>query len=152
MGSSASAVALDLLKRNKNINDPSQLQLIKDTCATAFVAGAETTTTALKCFILAMVQHPEAQARAQAEIDAVVGRTRLPNFDDRANLSYIEAVIMETLRVYTINPLGKPRRRDTCTGSYQSPQGLLTPLQLMTLTKVFISRKVTVLHDDLSIR
>ncbi|KAG9318131.1 cytochrome P450 [Chiua virens] len=70
MGSSASAVALDMLKGLKDINDASELQLLRDTCATAFVAGAETTATTLQCFMLAMLQHPEVQARAQAEIDA----------------------------------------------------------------------------------
>jgi len=102
-GSSASAMALDLLR---GIKDSSQLQLLKDTCATAFVAGAETTTSTLRCFMLAMLQHPEVQERAQAEIDAVVGRNRLPDFDDRPNLPYIEAVLMETLRVYPVGPLG----------------------------------------------
>jgi len=56
--------------------------------------------------MLAMLQHPEVQERAQAEIDAVVGRNRLPDFDDRPNLPYIEAVLMETLRVYPVGPLG----------------------------------------------
>lgn len=37
MGSSAPAMALDLLKDIKDIEDPSRLQLLRDTCATAFV-------------------------------------------------------------------------------------------------------------------
>ncbi|KAG9318126.1 cytochrome P450 [Chiua virens] len=100
MGSSASAVALEFLKRTKDIEDPVQLQLLKDTCATAFVAGAETTTSTLQCFMLAMVHHPEVQDRAKAEIDMVVGTNRLPNFDDRPNLPYVEAILMETLRLF----------------------------------------------------
>lgn len=38
--------------------------------------------------MLAMLMHPEMQERAQAEIDAVVGSDRLPNFDDRAQLPF----------------------------------------------------------------
>ncbi|KAF8123446.1 cytochrome P450 [Boletus edulis] len=108
MGSSASAMALDLLRATKDVDDPSQLQLSKDTCATAFVAGAETTASTLKCFMLAILQHPEVQERAQVEIDAVVGTDRLPNFDDRPNLPYVEAILLETLRMYAVAPLGLP--------------------------------------------
>ena len=57
--------------------------------------------------MLAMLQHPEVQERAHAEIDAVIGRDRLPDFDDRANLPYIEAILMETLRMYPVAPLGE---------------------------------------------
>jgi len=39
-------------------------------------------------FILAMIQHPEAQKKAQAELDAVVGLDRLPTFADRPSLPY----------------------------------------------------------------
>jgi phospholipid N-methyltransferase len=42
-----------------------------------------------------MVLNPEVQKRAQEEIDAVVGGDRLPNFDDRPSLPYIEAVFRE---------------------------------------------------------
>ena len=57
--------------------------------------------------MLSMLQHPEVQERAQAEIDAVVGTNRLPDFDDRPNLPYVEAILMEILRMYPVAPLGK---------------------------------------------
>lgn len=67
--------------------------------------------------MLAMLQHPEVQERAQAEIDAVVGSDRLPNFDDRPNLPYVEATWMETLRLYSVAPLGKCFDCDACISS-----------------------------------
>ena len=48
-------------------------------------------------FMLAMVLHPEALKKAQAELDAVVGAQRLPTFEDRPNLPYLDAVCRETL-------------------------------------------------------
>jgi len=54
-----------------------------------------------------MVLNPEVQKRAQAEIDHVVGSDRLPNFDDRVFMPYIEAVLRETLRFHPIIPLSK---------------------------------------------
>ena len=44
-----------------------------------------------------MTLHPEVQKRAQEEIDRVVGGDRLPDFDDREHLPYIEAVVKESV-------------------------------------------------------
>lgn len=49
-------------------------------------------------FFLAMMLNPDAQARAQVEIDRVVGRDRLPTFADRPSLPYTEALVTELLR------------------------------------------------------
>lgn len=54
-----------------------------------------------------MVLYPEVQAKAQEEIDRVVGNNRLPHFEDRANLPYIEAVFLETLRWHPVSPMGQ---------------------------------------------
>jgi cytochrome P450 len=53
-----------------------------------------------------MILHPEVQERAQAEIDQVVGKDRLPNFDDRQALPYVEAVFREILRWCPVVPFG----------------------------------------------
>ena len=45
-----------------------------------------------------MIAFPEVQRRAQAEIDAVVGRDRLPTFADAPCLPYVRAIIREILR------------------------------------------------------
>ena len=55
-----------------------------------------------------MVSHPEVQRAAQEEIDRVIGNNRLPNFDDRPNLPYIEAVYHELMRHSPPLPLGAP--------------------------------------------
>lgn len=55
-----------------------------------------------------MVTFPEAQRRAQAELDAVVGRDRLPTFSDAPHLPYIHAIVKETIRWRPVTPLGIP--------------------------------------------
>ncbi|KAI0757948.1 cytochrome P450 [Fomes fomentarius] len=92
-----------------------------------FGAGAETTAGQLIIFVLAMVLHPEVQARAQAEIDAVVGRDRAPTFADRDNLPYIRACVRETLRWRTVGPLGTPRAtsQDDWYEGYFIPKGAI---------------------------
>ena len=49
-------------------------------------------------FILGMLKNPEAQKRAQTEIDHVIGGDRLPIFEDAENLPYVNAVCEEALR------------------------------------------------------
>ena len=61
-------------------------------------AGSETTYTVLSWWALAMVAHPDYQRRAQAELDAVVGRSRVPTFSDLSSLPYIQAMVKEVLR------------------------------------------------------
>jgi len=56
-----------------------------------------------------MVLHPEVQKNAHAELDRVVGPDRLPAFEDRASLPYIEAIVSELLRWHVATPLGGPR-------------------------------------------
>ena len=61
---------------------------------------------ALQSFFLAMSLHPEVQKKAQAELDAVVGPGRMPEFSDSDSLVYVNAVIKETLRWHSVVPLG----------------------------------------------
>ena len=57
-----------------------------------------------------MILHPEIQAKIQAELDSVVGRSRLPDFSDRENLPYVNAVYKELIRWHPLVPLGVPHR------------------------------------------
>ena len=59
-------------------------------------------------FLLAMTLHPEAFQKAQAELDRVVGRARLPDFDDRGSLPYLDCVISEVLRCVSSSPRARP--------------------------------------------
>ena len=69
-------------------------------------AGSETTSSTLMWWTLAMVAFPQVQRRAQAELDAVVGCTRLPTFADAPHLPYVRAIIKEVLRWRPPVPLG----------------------------------------------
>ncbi|KAI9454042.1 cytochrome P450 [Lactarius psammicola] len=75
---------------------------------TMYSGGSGTTESTLNWWALAMVAFPEAQRRAQAELDAVVGRDRLPTFSDAPHLPYIHAIVKRTLRWRPVTPLGIP--------------------------------------------
>ena len=53
-----------------------------------------------------MVLYPEVQKKAQAEIDAVVGNDKLPSFQDRDHLPYINAICLELLLWLPVTPTG----------------------------------------------
>ncbi|ESK89474.1 cytochrome p450 [Moniliophthora roreri MCA 2997] len=71
-----------------------------------FLAGIDTTMTALGWMILAMVTFPEAQRKVQEELDRVIGRSRVPTLDDMENLPYMRAVVKEVIRWRPAAPMG----------------------------------------------
>jgi cytochrome P450 len=81
----------------------------------------------LEYFFLGMIAFPEIQRKAQAEIDQVIGAGRLPGFQDRRNLPYIDAVVKELLRWHPAARMGLPHTTtedDICDG-YLIPKGAL---------------------------
>jgi cytochrome P450 len=72
---------------------------LRDEVVTIFVAGHETTAVALTWAFGLLAQHPDAEARLHAEVDAVLAG-RPPAVADVPNLRYTRMVIDETLRLY----------------------------------------------------
>lgn len=72
-----------------------------------------------------MALHPDVQRKAQAELDAVVGLMRLPDFEDQRSLPYIEAIVKECLRWQNVFTLGLPHRlmQDDEYDGYYIPKG-----------------------------
>jgi len=105
--------------------DAEEALVNKWSSASLYSGGADTTVSSIASFFLAMTLYPEAQRKAQEEIDRVVGTTRLPTFDDRPNLPYVDALVKEVLRWNPIAPMGVPHtsiKDDICEG-YFIPKG-----------------------------
>ncbi|SJL18346.1 related to cytochrome P450 CYP2 subfamily [Armillaria ostoyae] len=111
------------------------LEIVRNTAAVAFSAGAGTdvpspghtglgpatprggpplhtkTVSVVLSTILAFLLYPEVQAKAQAEVDAVIGHgIRLPDFDDRPQMPYTNAIVSEVLRWNPAAPLSIAHR------------------------------------------
>ncbi|SJL03008.1 related to cytochrome P450 CYP2 subfamily [Armillaria ostoyae] len=88
-------------------------------------SGVDTTAASIYAFFKAMILFPEVQVKAQAEIDAVVGNDRLPGFDDRQRLPYINALVLEVSRWHAVTPTGVPHRvtEDDVHSGYFIPKG-----------------------------
>lgn len=74
-----------------------------------------------------MILYPEVQQAAKEEIDRVIGNGRLPNFNDRANLPYLEAVWKESFRWHTLAPMAVPHvtTEDDIIEGYLIPKGAM---------------------------
>jgi len=71
-----------------------------------FAAGVDTSSSTLQSLVLALVLHPESQAKVHEELDRVVGQTRSPTWQDEPNLPYLKAFINETMRWRPVAILG----------------------------------------------
>jgi len=81
------------------------INLLKDVAVQAYVAGSDTTVSAIGTFFLAMVCYPEVQKEAQAELDKVFNG-RLPVHSDFPSLPYLSALVKEVYRWKSVAPLG----------------------------------------------
>lgn len=99
-------------------------------------AGVETTNIQLQIFVLACLAYPDFIAKAQAELDQVIGSDRLPDFQDLENLPYIQAIVEENFRWRHIVPAGIPHA--TTQDDYH--QGYLIP-KGSTIIPLFIAMR-----------
>lgn len=97
------------------------------------------TVSSLLSFFLVMMQYPEIQKKAQQEIDTVVGTDRLPSFDDRRALPYVDAIVKEVFRWNPVLPMGFPRIA-SCDDIYD---GMFIPKGTMLIPNVWLF-----LHDE----
>ncbi|CAI6093863.1 unnamed protein product [Clonostachys chloroleuca] len=109
---------------------------IKGAAAAVYAAGQDTTWSTLIVFILNMVLHPEIQDKAQHMLDEVVGRERLPTFNDREKLPYLDYIVQETLRWCPVSPVGVPHRslEDDVYEGYFIPAGSLVYANARAMT------------------
>ena len=71
-----------------------------------FAAGTDTTSVAIRWALVYFLHYPEVQERCYQDIIKVTGASRSPEIGDRAEMTYVEATIMEVLRISEITPLG----------------------------------------------
>lgn len=111
------------------------------TAGSPFGAGVETSAGSLASFLLACVKFgPCFIPQAQEELDRVVGKDRLPVFEDLENLQYIRAIASETLRWRPVAVLGGTPHASTADYMYKGmfiPKGstIIAPLWSLHLNE-----------------
>lgn len=73
--------------------------LVRDELMTLFIAGHETTATALTWTWCLLAQHPEVEAKFWQELTTVLAG-RLPTAEDFPQLRYTEMIVAESMRLY----------------------------------------------------
>ena len=92
--------SLEALGKNSSINKEN----LRMTIWSLFIAGTETSATTIRWLVLYFLHFPEIQDRCFAEIKQKVGCKKRISLQDKTDLPYIEATIMETLRYAAIVP------------------------------------------------
>lgn len=104
---------------------------VRDELLTLFVAGHETTATALAWALMLLAQHPDIYARVRAEVDAI---GRVPTADDLPRLGLCLRVFKESLRLFPpVYLFGRVAMADVEVGDYALPKGtvvLVSPFSL----------------------
>ncbi|KAL0739771.1 hypothetical protein Bca4012_081284 [Brassica carinata] len=78
-----------------------------------FIAGTDTTSSTVEWAMAELLSNPETMAKAQAEIERMIGQNGLVKEPEISELPYIQAVVKETLRLHPPVPLLLPRKADT---------------------------------------
>ncbi|KAG8923307.1 hypothetical protein FRC01_012912 [Tulasnella sp. 417] len=105
--------------------------------AHALANPADTVALTMHNTVLMAMAHPEAQLRAQEEIDRVVGRDRLPTYDDLDRMPYVKAFILEVSRFKPASPLGfaHAASEDVMYNGYRIPGGSMVFMNYWSISR-----------------
>ncbi|KAI3615973.1 cytochrome p450 2 [Moniliophthora roreri] len=119
----------------KDTTTTEEIGQIKDMAAITLIASADTTSSSLGTFFMAMAKNPQCQERAWQEIDAV-RRGRLPTFEDRKSMPYVEAIYREVMRWHPAVPLGVAHSsiEDDIYNEYYLPRGSIVFANIWAMT------------------
>ncbi|KAI0295308.1 cytochrome P450 [Multifurca ochricompacta] len=124
-GTASTSIAANMISQLDENSTQEEIWNSKAVPGLLHLVTADTTVSAFHTFTLAMTLYPEAQRKAQAEIDSVTGGSRLPEFSDQDALPYVSAILKEVLRWHPVGPLGVPHRvmQDDVYEGYFIPAG-----------------------------
>ncbi|KAL9231524.1 hypothetical protein vseg_006746 [Gypsophila vaccaria] len=126
-------VLLDLEDSETKISESDMIAVLWE----MIFRGTDTVAILLEWALARMVLHPDIQAKAQAEIDSVVGRNNPVSDSDLPNLPYLQSILKETLRVHPPGPLLSWARlaiHDTQIGAHFIPAGTTAMVNMWAIT------------------
>ncbi|XP_031281527.1 cytochrome P450 CYP82D47-like [Pistacia vera] len=97
----------------------------KATCLALILAAADTSTVTLTWALSLLLNNPDVLKKAQNELDIQIGKERQVRESDLKNLTYLQAILKETMRLYPAGPLALPHEStEDCTVlDYHVPAG-----------------------------
>ena len=110
-GKEAGGLLAALIQMQREKNQHAGYEIVSDLrglIIDIFFAGLDTTLTALMNSFALLLKYSECKAKICSEIDIIIGKSRSPSLDDRKNMPYTKAFLMEVLRYTTISPIAIP--------------------------------------------
>ncbi|KAJ8020776.1 Cytochrome P450 2J2 [Holothuria leucospilota] len=94
--------------------------------ADLFFAGIDSSVSSLRWALVYFIINPHLQAQFQEELDRVVGRDRMPRWENRTKLPFVEATIAEVQRIGTVAAIGGTHAasKDVNIFGYTIPDGI----------------------------
>lgn len=124
-GDGAQADVLGMLLAAAGGPEGMDIEQVRDEALTIFLAGYETTARALTWTWWLLAQHPEAAARLEGELAAVLGG-RAPGIDDLPRLTYTRDLLAESMRLYPPAwVIGRRAVEATSLGEWPIPRGAI---------------------------
>uniref|UniRef100_A0A0E0MP22 Cytochrome P450 n=1 Tax=Oryza punctata TaxID=4537 RepID=A0A0E0MP22_ORYPU len=94
----------DLLRQQESSPESYADDVIRTVCLSLLQAGTDTSASTIEWAMALLLNNPDVLKKATAEINSVVGMSRLLQESDLAALPYLRCIIMETLRLYPLAP------------------------------------------------
>jgi cytochrome P450 len=108
---------------------------LRDEMMTLFLAGHETTATALTWTWYLLALHPEVEGNLAGELHRVLAG-RAPTVNDLAQLPYTEMVIRESIRLYPPAPgVAREPLDDVTIADYEVPKGALLSINSFVMQR-----------------
>ncbi|KAG4911558.1 hypothetical protein AAZX31_19G014100 [Glycine max] len=137
--------------------------IIKSNLLTIISGGTESITTTLTWAVCLILRNPIVLEKVIAELDFQVGKERCITESDISKLTYLQAVVKETLRLYPPGPLSAPREfiEDCTLGGYNVKKGtrlitnvwkIHTDLSVWSNPLEFKPERFLTTHKDIDVR
>ncbi len=119
--------------RDVDTNEGMNAQQLRDELLTIYVAGHETSGYAISWAMYCLCQHPEKYNKAKAEVQSIMQDGKL-TIDNYKQLTYLKAVIDETLRLYpTAYILSRESKEADKVNDTEIPKGIVTLMSIYHL-------------------
>jgi cytochrome P450 len=123
---------LDMMIESEGVFDN---KILRDNCSVFFVAGHETTASALGFAFYTVAKDQRVQAKLVAEIEQVIGMKENPTYEQINSMEYLSCVIKEYMRLYpsvAAIPM-KMAAKDTELCGYFIPKGTMITMDTYSL-------------------
>ncbi|KAJ4496574.1 cytochrome P450 [Lentinula lateritia] len=110
-------------------------EAVKNTAASMFLVGSDTNIAPLQSAFLGILSNPDAQRKAQEELDRVLGPGNLPDFSHADDLPFVTALVKEVLRWHDPAPISLTHRvtEEDIYKGYRIPKGSFVVSNLWAL-------------------